>query len=59
MSLAVDWAEQQDWFDAGNVELVGASLGVPFTAVAGALDERFTRGFQVIIRKGRAKHLKS
>ncbi len=43
MSLAVDWAEQQDWFDPGNVELVGASLGVPFTAVAGAIDKRFTR----------------
>jgi hypothetical protein len=43
MSLAVDWAEQQDWFDTGKVELVGASLGVPFTAVAGALDQRFTR----------------
>ena len=43
MSLAVDWAEQQDWFDADNVELVGASLGVPFTAVAGAVDDRFTR----------------
>ena len=43
MSLALDWAERQDWFDADNVELVGASLGVPFTAVAGALDTRFTR----------------
>lgn len=43
MSLAVDWAEQQSWFDPDNVELVGASLGVPFTAVAGALDTRFTR----------------
>ena len=43
MSLAVDWAEQQSWFDANNVELVGASLGVPFTAVAGAVDDRFTR----------------
>jgi cephalosporin-C deacetylase-like acetyl esterase len=43
MSLALDWAQQQDWFDADNVELVGASLGVPFTAVAGALDTRFTR----------------
>jgi dienelactone hydrolase len=43
MSLALDWAEQQDWFDPDNVELVGASLGVPFTAVAGALDTRFTR----------------
>lgn len=43
MSLAVDWLQQQSWFDEDNVELVGASLGVPFTAVAGALDERFTR----------------
>lgn len=43
VSLAVDWLERQPWFDATNVELVGASLGVPFTAVAGALDERFTR----------------
>jgi fermentation-respiration switch protein FrsA (DUF1100 family) len=43
MSLAVDWAEQQSWFDPDRVELVGASLGVPFTAVAGALDSRFTR----------------
>ncbi len=43
MSLAVDWALQQDWVDPDKVELVGASLGVPFTAVAGALDTRFTR----------------
>ena len=43
MSLAVDWAQQQPWFDRHNVELVGASLGVPFTAVAGAIDQRFTR----------------
>jgi hypothetical protein len=43
MSLALDWALQQAWVDSDNVELVGASLGVPFTAVAGALDTRFTR----------------
>jgi hypothetical protein len=43
MSLALDWALQQAWVDPENVELVGASLGVPFTAVAGALDDRFTR----------------
>ena len=43
MSLALDWALQQAWIDPDNVELVGASLGVPFTAVAGALDTRFTR----------------
>jgi fermentation-respiration switch protein FrsA (DUF1100 family) len=54
MSLAVDWLEQQDWFDPDNVELVGASLGVPFTAVAGAIDERFTR---VWLLHGGAKNL--
>jgi len=43
MSLALDWALQQAWVDSENIELVGASLGVPFTAVAGALDTRFTR----------------
>ena len=43
MSLALDWALQQPWVDPENVELVGASLGVPFTAVAGAVDDRFTR----------------
>jgi len=43
MSLALDWALQQAWVDPDRIELVGASLGVPFTAVAGALDDRFTR----------------
>jgi fermentation-respiration switch protein FrsA (DUF1100 family) len=43
MSLALDWVAQQPWFDEERVELVGASLGVPFTAVAGAVDSRFTR----------------
>lgn len=43
MSLALDWVAQQPWFDEQRVELVGASLGVPFTAVAGAIDSRFTR----------------
>ena len=43
MSLALNWALQQSWVDSDKVELVGASLGVPFTAVAGALDTRFTR----------------
>ena len=43
MSLALDWALQQAWVDPNKIELVGASLGVPFTAVAGATDDRFTR----------------
>ncbi len=41
MLLALDWLDAQPWVD--RVELIGASLGVPFTAVAGALDERFSR----------------
>jgi fermentation-respiration switch protein FrsA (DUF1100 family) len=43
LRLAMDWLEQQSWFDKGRAELVGVSLGVPFAAVAGALDERFSR----------------
>ncbi len=39
--LAADWLDAQPWVE--RIELVGASLGVPFTAVAGALDERFAR----------------
>ncbi len=39
--LAMDWLDEQPWVE--RVELIGASLGVPFTAVAGALDERFSR----------------
>lgn len=43
LSLVVDWLQEQDWYDPNRVELVGASLGVPFAAAAGALDDRFTR----------------
>jgi len=43
LSLALDWLLEQPWVDRDRVELVGVSLGVPFAAVAGALDERFTR----------------
>lgn len=41
--LAMDWITAQTWVDTGRVELVGASLGGPFAAVAGALDPRFSR----------------
>ena len=41
LMLAMDWLDEQPWVE--RVELVGASLGVPFTAVAGALDDRFSR----------------
>ncbi len=43
VSLALDWLAQQPWVDASHSELVGVSLGTPFVAVAGALDERFNR----------------
>ena len=43
VSLALTWLLQQDWIDAGRVELAGVSLGVPFALVAGAVDERFSR----------------
>jgi len=41
--LAISWLVQQPWVDTERVELVGVSLGVPFAATAGALDERITR----------------
>jgi len=43
LMLAMDWLSGQAWFDPARAELVGISLGVPFAAVAGALDERFSR----------------
>lgn len=43
LSLAVDWLLTRSWVDPDRIELVGISLGVPFAAVAGALDERFRR----------------
>lgn len=39
--LAADWLRQQPWVE--DIELIGASLGVPFAAVAGALDGQFDR----------------
>ena len=43
LSLVVDWLMDQDWVDTQGVEIVGVSLGVPFAAVCGALDERLAR----------------
>jgi dipeptidyl aminopeptidase/acylaminoacyl peptidase len=43
LMLAVDWLEGEAWFDRSRMELAGISLGVPFAAAAGALDQRFTR----------------
>lgn len=43
VSAVLDWLATQDWADTGRAELVGVSFGVPFVAVAGALDPRFRR----------------
>ena len=43
LMLAMDWLSRQPWFDPQRAEVAGISLGVPFAAVAGALDMRFTR----------------
>jgi hypothetical protein len=41
--LALRWLQRQDWVDESSVELVGVSLGVPFAAVAGAMEPSFSR----------------
>ena len=43
LCLALSWLLQQPWVDPERVELAGLSLGVPFAAVAGAVDARFSR----------------
>lgn len=43
ISLALDWLERQPWVARQKVEIVGVSLGAPFAATAGALDQRFRR----------------
>lgn len=46
-SLVLDWLATQPWADTTRAELVGVSFGVPFVAVAGALDERFRRVWMI------------
>lgn len=43
VSVTLNWLVEQPWVDAERIELIGASLGVPFATVAGALDKRFQR----------------
>lgn len=46
-SLLLDWLATQPWADTSRAELVGVSFGVPFVAVAGALDTRFSRVWMI------------
>ena len=43
ISLVVTWLEDQEWVDKQRIELVGASLGVPFATTAAALDARIDK----------------
>ena len=40
VSLVVDWLLAEPWTDQGEIVIVGASLGVPFAALAAARDPR-------------------
>jgi hypothetical protein len=43
LMLALQWLLDQPWADEDRIELAGVSLGVPFAAPAGALEQRFSR----------------
>ena len=47
VSLAVDWVVEQDWADINQIVVVGASLGVPFAALAAARDHRISAAMLV------------
>ncbi len=40
VSLVLDWLVDQPWADTDQIVIVGASLGVPFAALAAARDQR-------------------
>ena len=43
LALAGRWLATEPWVDPARIELVGASLGVPFAAVAGAIEDSYSR----------------
>jgi fermentation-respiration switch protein FrsA (DUF1100 family) len=47
LMLALDYLLARPDVDRGQVEMVGASLGLPFVCVAAALDDRVTRVWSV------------
>lgn len=47
VSLVVDWLLAETWADSGEIVIVGASLGVPFAALAAARDPRVTAALLV------------
>jgi len=42
VSLVLDWLLEEPWVDSGQLIIVGASLGVPFAAIAAARDARIS-----------------
>jgi len=42
VSLVLDWLLEEPWVDSGQLVIVGASLGVPFAAIAAARDARIS-----------------
>jgi dienelactone hydrolase len=47
VTLIVDWLLTQPWADPSNIAIIGASLGVPFAALAAANDERISAALLV------------
>lgn len=47
VSLTLDWIVEQDWADTEQIVIVGASLGVPFAALAAARDHRISAAMLV------------
>ena len=47
VALVVDWLLGQPWADPSSIGIIGASLGVPFAALAAANDERISAALLV------------
>ena len=47
VSLVIDWLHNQPWVDPDRITIIGASLGVPFAAIAAARDTRISAALLV------------
>lgn len=47
VTLVVDWLLTQAWVDGSSIGIIGASLGVPFAALAAANDDRISTALLV------------